>query len=120
MELRQLRTFAMAAECENFTRAAEAMAITQPAVSQQVATLERELGVSLFHRRGRTISLTDTGRRFYRYARKALDLLDKASRHAGQPPTTVSGTIHIASCTIPRSNTASSRRRNSWSFWLVG
>ena len=59
MELRQLRTFAMVAELENFARAAEAMEVTQPAVSQHVAALEHELGVSLFRCRGRSIKLTE-------------------------------------------------------------
>ena len=101
MELRQLRTFAMAAELESFTRAAEAMAITQPAVSQQVASLEHELGVALFQRRGGRITLSDAGRHLYRYARQAIDLLDDASREIAEAPKTVTGTVQIATCTIP-------------------
>ena len=101
MELRQLRTFAMAAELESFTGAAKALKVTQPAVSQQVASLERELGPSLFHRRGRSIKLTDSGRRLYHYARQALDLLDMASQDVGHSPTVITGTLNIASCTLP-------------------
>lgn len=101
MELRQLRTFAMAAEFENFTRTAEAMAVTQPAVSQQVAALELELGVSLFQRRGRRIKLTDAGRYLYRYTHQALDLLDSASREIATTRHIVSGTVRIASSQIP-------------------
>lgn len=101
MELSQLRMFAMAAELQSFTRAAEAMFVTQPAVSRQVAMLEHELGVSLFQRMGRGVSLTAAGRNMYDSTRRALELLDAASREIGDTPDVVSGTVHLASCTIP-------------------
>lgn len=101
MELRQLRTFVTAAERESFTRAAKDLNVTQPAVSQQVAALEHELGVSLFRRRGRNITLTESGRYLYRYARKALALLDEVSHDIGQTENAVTGTIQIASCSVP-------------------
>lgn len=101
MELRQLRTFVMAAEFESFTRAAEAMAVTQPAVSQQIAALEHDLGMSLFHRQGRTIQLTEAGQSFYRYSRQALELLERAKREIGVVTDAVSGSVRIASCTVP-------------------
>ena len=50
------------------TRACELLHLTQPAVSAQIRTLERSLGVQLFERRGRHLALTDTGRLVYRYA----------------------------------------------------
>ncbi len=98
MELRQLRTFTMAAELQSFTRAAEAMSVTQPAVSQQIRMLEHELGTALFERRGRGVALNDAGWHMYEYARKALDILDQASREMGDKTNIVSGTIQIASC----------------------
>jgi DNA-binding transcriptional LysR family regulator len=101
MELSQLRMFAMAAELQSFTRAAEAMFVTQPAVSQQVAMLEHELGVSLFQRSGRGVVLTPAGRNMYDYTRSALELLDAARHEIGVTPDVVSGTVHVASCTIP-------------------
>lgn len=101
MELRQLHTFATAAEHESFTRAAEQLDVTQPAVSHQVASLEHELRVSLFERRGRRIRLTDAGHHLYRYARRALDLLERASREIGETSEALTGGVQIASCTIP-------------------
>lgn len=101
MELHQLHTFATAAELESFTRAAQSLAVTQPAVSQQVAGLEKELGISLFQRAGRSVRLTEAGRRFYGYTRRALDLLEDARHDVGGTQATVCGTLHIATCTTP-------------------
>ena len=101
MELRQLRTFVAAAEHENFTRAAKFLSVTQPAISQQIAALERELGVSLFQRRPRRNRLTDAGKHLYRYARKALRLLEKASQDLSQGPALVIGEVHLSSCSLP-------------------
>ena len=101
MELRQLRTFAAAAERESFTRAAVALDLTQAAVSQQVATLEKELAAELFERVGRGVRLTEPGRRFYDYVRKILDLVDEASLQVGDAKQPVSGDLHIATSTVP-------------------
>ena len=53
MELRHLRYFAVIAELENFSKAAEVLHIAQPALSQRMRDLEAELGLSLFERLGR-------------------------------------------------------------------
>lgn len=101
MELRQLRTFAAAAERESFTRAAESLKLTQAAVSQQVAALEKELGTELFERRGRGVCLTAAGRRLYEYARQILDLVAEASRKVGGAEQHVSGHLRIATSSVP-------------------
>ena len=61
MELRQLRYFAAVAQRRHFTAAAEAIGVAQPALSQQVRLLERELGVQLFDRSNRRVRLTPAG-----------------------------------------------------------
>lgn len=73
MTLDQLDIFLAVAEHLHFTRAAEALYITQPAVSAAIASLETEYGVKLFHRVGRHIEITETGRLLEREARQILD-----------------------------------------------
>ena len=81
MELRQLQYFVTVADIGHFGRAAEHLHIVQPAVSQQVARLERQLGLRLFDRSRRQISLTAEGRAFLPYARGVLHATERA-RHA--------------------------------------
>ena len=73
MELRQLRYLVAVAEEASFTRGAARVHVAQPAVSQQIAELERELGDKLFDRSDRRVHLTPAGEAFLPYARAALD-----------------------------------------------
>jgi DNA-binding transcriptional LysR family regulator len=57
----QLNIFLTAAELENFTKAAHHLNLSQPSISAQVQSLERQLGTQLFHRAGRHLSLTEAG-----------------------------------------------------------
>ena len=68
-ELPHLATFAAVAERGSFTATAAQLGVTQAAVSQRIAVLEKELRVSLFNRQARRISLSDAGQRLYQYAR---------------------------------------------------
>ena len=72
MDLRQLSYVVAVADHGGFTRAAEAVHVTQPALSQAVRTLEAELGVELFHRTGRSVVLTAAGEALLGPARRAL------------------------------------------------
>lgn len=80
MTLEQLRIFVAVAEREHVTRAAKALNLTQSAVSATISTLEARHGVHLFHRVGRGIELTDTGRAFAVEARAVLARADEAQR----------------------------------------
>ena len=76
MELYTMHYVIALAEYQNFSLAAQACHIGQPALSQQIAKLERELGVCLFHRHPRGASPTEAGLEFVRRARKILQLSD--------------------------------------------
>jgi LysR family transcriptional regulator, glycine cleavage system transcriptional activator len=75
--LHALRTFEAAARHGNFTRAAAELHITHGAISHQMKTLEHELGVALFHRRGRGVQLTEPGRELAATVRDALDRIER-------------------------------------------
>lgn len=72
MELRQLAYFTEVAKLKNFTKAAERLRIAQPALSQQIRKLEQELGIDLFTRTGRGVTLTGAGEQFFIGAEKTL------------------------------------------------
>lgn len=70
--LNAIETFVRIAEGASFSAVARELGLSQPAVSKQVAALERHLGVTLLTRSTRALSLTDEGRRYYEHCRQAL------------------------------------------------
>ena len=82
MELRHLRYFVMVAEELSFSRAAERLHMTQPPLSKQIIELEQELGAQLFDRGGRNITLTPSGKAFFRRARSLLEQVEQSKEEA--------------------------------------
>lgn len=76
MELNQLRTFLTAASEHSFSKAAETLHLTQPAVTQQIKNLEAEMGEVLFERLGRTLALTPAGETLLTFTQQLLNLAD--------------------------------------------
>jgi len=82
LELRDLRYFVAVADHQHFTKAATALRIAQPSLSQQIRKFERELGVELFHRTKRSVTLTPEGRALLSEARLLLAQADATSEVA--------------------------------------
>src|SRR6056297_596034 len=80
MELNQLRSFLKIAELGSFTRAAEEIGVSQPALSQQVSRLEAELGRAVFDRSGKAVRLTEAGRLLLPRAGRILAMADDTRR----------------------------------------
>ena len=108
MEFRQLTYFLAAAHTQNFRKAAELCLVTQPALSRQIAALEKELGMALFKRIKQHVALTDAGQAFVAYAKQALEVLQHGEQEMARWQEGRSGTMLIgcnpslASAFLPR------------------
>ena len=95
MELRLLRYFLTVAKEQSFTKAAEQLHITQPTLSRQMAAFEEDLGITLFIRNGKKISLTDEGILLKRRALEILNLEERTLEELKGKEEVVGGTITI-------------------------
>lgn len=96
MELRQLNSFCQIVQCGSLKEAAKRCFVTSSAISQQIKTLEQELGLKLFELKGRKLALTQKGEIFYCDAKKILDSVHEASEKAKNQADEFSGTISLA------------------------
>lgn len=101
MNLNNLKIFINVADSGSITRTAEALFISQPAVSKAIRSIEEDLGVSLFIRDKKSgMKLTDTGERIRPYARKLLLMEEKIYQTAYLSKNMLEGTLRIASLPI--------------------
>ena len=77
INLNQLRAFYLAAKEKSITRAAEALHVTQPAVTMQIKSFENQLNVKLFRKYGTELQLTDVGQVLYGYAKRMFKIVDE-------------------------------------------
>lgn len=82
ISLTSVRYFLEAAKLENFSLAANRLYTAQPNLSKRISALESELGVTLFHRSGKRVRLTEAGQLVYREFSEALERMDKAVQQA--------------------------------------
>lgn len=101
MDLRHLLIFRTVVEKGSFSAAADALEISQPAVSFQIRSLEERLGQRLLDRRGRKVTLTEPGAVLDEYARRLLELEDEMLRELDQVDTKVAGRLVLGSSTGP-------------------
>jgi DNA-binding transcriptional LysR family regulator len=97
--IHQLDLFLVAAKLKNFSRAADQMAISQPAFSAQIIKLEKILGSPLFERIGRRIELTESGVVFEVYAQRTLSALREGKQAIDDMSRKVIGTLRIGAST---------------------
>ena len=117
MDTRQLAAFCAVVERKSFSEAAERLGVTQPAVSQQIRSLEERVGQQLLDRSGRRVEPTEAGNRLYRSAQRLLalerQLLEEVAGDAEGP---LRGQLAIGASTGPAEpsspfSSASSPRR---------
>jgi DNA-binding transcriptional LysR family regulator len=96
MNLNQLKVFCEVVERKGFTRAAEALYLTQPAVSRQVQELERHFGMDLFEQIGKRIYPTEAGTVLYNYAKEIFHTLDDLDVEINQLKGLKAGHLRIA------------------------
>ena len=95
MDIRVLRYFLTVAREESFSRAADALYLSQPTLSRQIREMEEELGVQLLVRTNRNVRLTQEGQRLRRRAQEIVDLMDKTQEEFASLEGEVAGEIAI-------------------------
>ncbi|MBR4162425.1 MAG: LysR family transcriptional regulator [Solobacterium sp.] len=102
MELRSLRYFMAIAKEQNMTNAASVLHISQPALSYQIAELEKEAGCLLFERTGRKMVLTEEGIKLLSRAERILELADKITDDLQDTGNEIKGDVYIGAAESPR------------------
>ena len=101
MNLHRLRIFLAVARRLSYSRAAEDLFISQPAVSRHVASLEKELGVQLLGQSGNRVFLTETGRMVYGYAQRLFDVEEELVRALAEVTNLGRGHLRLGACSTP-------------------
>jgi len=101
MDFKQLEAYVKIIELSSFSKAAEAIFLSQPSVSSYVSALERELSTILINRRGKEISPTLAGRIFYENAKEMLSLKHNTTQRITNLSGSLKGEITILASTVP-------------------
>ncbi len=96
IDIDSLKTFLTVSETGSFSKAAEQLYLTQPAISKRVAGLESSLHTRLFDRLGRSVTLTEAGHILRRRARQIVQELDDSRREIANLSTEISGDLRMA------------------------
>jgi len=95
MDFNKLQSFLVLAEIKNFTKAADQLYLTQPALTKQIQALENELGVTLFNRVGKSTFLTAEGKMLVNYAKQTIAAYNNALEHIKQIQNLEEGTLNF-------------------------
>ncbi|HYF83510.1 MAG TPA: selenium metabolism-associated LysR family transcriptional regulator [Clostridia bacterium] len=101
MDFRQIEAFVYVVRYRSFSRAADAIYLTQPTVSSHISTLEKELGIKLIDRSGKEVEPTTAGNIFYDYANNLINIRDNALFTLNEFSKKIEGKVEIAASTVP-------------------
>jgi len=101
LEFNQIETFLSVVKHKSFSKAAKELFLTQPTVSNNIQNLEKELDTTLLDRKSKTITLTDSGKSFYKYAVELINTRDKAKYDLMRKSGKVEGEIEVSASSIP-------------------
>ena len=96
MDMLSINYFVAAAENLSFTTAARTLYVSQPSISKKIAEIEAELGLTLFHRKGKTVQLTAAGQQLYNDFRTLLQFFDEITLHAKDLDNAVTGLVNVS------------------------
>lgn len=101
MDFNQLENFLSVVKHKSFSKAAKELYLTQPTISNNIQNLEKELSITLLDRKSKTITLTDSGVTFYKYAVELINIRDKAKFNIMEHKDKIEGEILINASSIP-------------------
>lgn len=101
MDFKQIEAFVYVVRHKSFSRAADAIFLTQPTVSAHISSLEKELGTKLIDRSGKSIEPTDAGKLFFEHAVNLMNTRDSAVFSLSSYNNIIKGKIEIAASTVP-------------------
>ena len=101
MEFNQLESFLSVVKHGSFSKAAKELFLTQPTISNNIQNLEQELGTILLDRKSKTITLTDSGKLFFKYATELINVRDEARYKVAEQASIIQGNIEINASSIP-------------------
>lgn len=101
MEFKQVESFVEVTRKKSFSKAADVLFMSQPAVTSNIQKLERELGITLINRKSKNVTLTEGGKIFYRYALEIINICAQAEHSLGEYKKNIKGVLEICASTIP-------------------
>lgn len=101
MQLKQLEVFVQVVRLKSFSKAADALYLTQPTISAHISALESELGTKLVVRSTKEIQLTTTGNILFSYANQILGLCERAEQDVKTASSDIQGALSVAASTVP-------------------
>ncbi|HYE09584.1 MAG TPA: selenium metabolism-associated LysR family transcriptional regulator [Patescibacteria group bacterium] len=101
MDFKQIEAFVHVVRHKSFSRAADAIYLTQPTISAHISSLEKELGIKLVDRSGKDIEPTEAGILFYEHAVNLMNTRDNAIFSLSTYNNTIKGKVEIAASTVP-------------------